>query len=265
MREGTFLLSLPLINFWKKKKSLIFHFSLMGVKLRYKGTYLGFLWNVLEPLLTFLILYIVFTSIRERPDNFAIYLLTGIMLFHVFTRGTMLGLVSIRNNENFITSLNIGNEFYPIVSVGSITLTTLVEMGVFLSLLPFLQFQASWTLVIFPVTVLLMLLLVLGLTYFLSILNIFLRDIQPLWAIFAHALFFISPIFWYAENVDGILLDILKFNPVGQIIELAHNLVVFGQISPLQDWLYTSSIVLGILFVGFFLFKKYESRIAEEL
>lgn len=237
----------------------------MGVKLRYKGTYLGFLWNVLEPLLTFLILYVVFTGIRERTEDFAIYLLTGIMLYHVFVRGTQTGLASIRNNKNFITSLNTGNEFYPITAIGSITLTTIVEMAVFLVLLPILNFTPTWTLIFFPVTVLLMLILVLGFTYLLSIVSVYIRDIQPLWNVLVHAVFFISPIFWYVDEVDGILLDIMKINPVGQIIELAHHLVIYGQIPVANEWMYTITIIFGILFFGFYVFKKYEKRIVEEI
>jgi len=237
----------------------------MGVKLRYKGTYLGFLWNVLEPLLTFLVLYIVFTSIRERTEDYGIYLLTGIMLYHVFVRGTQAGLASIRNNQHFLTSLNTRKEFYPIVAVGSITLTTIVEMGVFLALIPILQFTPTWTLILFPVTVVLMLVLVLGFSYFLSILSVYFKDIHPIWNVLVHAVFFISPIFWFVDEVDGILLDILKFNPVGQIIELAHHLVIFGQNPSSNDWMYTVTFVFAILFFGFFVFKKYEKRIVEDL
>ena len=138
------MVTLPLVNIWKKSH-LIFYFSMMNVKLRYKGTNLGFLWNVLEPLLTFLVLYVVFTNIRERPEDFAIYLLTGVMLYHIFTRGTLAGIASLRSNKNFIATLNIGNEFYPIVIVGSITLTAIVEIVVYVSLLPIFSFTPSLT------------------------------------------------------------------------------------------------------------------------
>jgi len=56
--------------------------------MRFKNTYLGFLWTAIEPLLYFTVLYVVFTSIRDREETFAIYLITGIMLFHIFARGT---------------------------------------------------------------------------------------------------------------------------------------------------------------------------------
>ncbi len=237
----------------------------MNVKLRYKGTNLGFLWNVLEPLLTFLLLYIVFTSIRDRGEEFGIYLLSGIILYHIFIRSTLSGLVSLRGNKNFITTLNMGNGFYPIVAMGASTLTTIVEVGVFLALLPVFQFVPSWTLVFFPIIVVMLLFLVWGLTYFLAILNIYFKDIQPVWAVLVHALFFVSPIFWYVSEVDGILLDILKFNPLGQIIELSHQVVVFGHVPPLFDWLYTSAFIAGIFLLGITVFKKYESKVAEEL
>ena len=110
-----------------------------------------------------------------------------------------------------------------------------------------------------------MLVLVMGLTYLLSVASIYLRDIHPLWNVIVLALFFISPIFWYVDEVDGILLEILKFNPLGQLIEIAHQVVVFGQVPPLNEWLYTSSIIFGILFFGFFIFKRFENKIVEEI
>ena len=256
--------SLPLAEIWDKR-SLILHFSLMNVRLRYKGTNLGFLWNVLEPLFTFLVLYVVFVSIKEMPENFAIYLLTGVMLYHVFARGSLAGIGSLRNNKNFLTTLNIKNEFYPVTAVGSIKLTTIVEMAVFVALLPILNFTPSITLLFLPIPIFLMLIFIWGLTYLLSIVNVYFRDLSPMWAIVIHAFFFISPIFWYVSEVEGILLDVMKFNPVGQIIELAHQVVVFGNIPPLGDWLYTSAIVFGVFFFGFAIFRKFEKHAVEEL
>ena len=237
----------------------------MSVKLRYKGTNLGLLWNALEPLLTFLLLYIVFTSIRDRGEEFAIYLLSGIILYHIFIRSTLAGLVSLRGNKNFITTLNIGNGFYPIVAMGGSALTAIVEVGVFLALLPVFQFVPTWTIIFFPLTVVMILFLAWGLTYLLSIMNVYFKDIQPVWSVLVHALFFISPIFWFVSEVDGILLDILKVNPLGQIIELSHNVVLFGQIPPLTDWLYTTAFIVGIFLFGVAMFRKYESKVAEEL
>jgi len=110
-----------------------------------------------------------------------------------------------------------------------------------------------------------MLFLVLGTSYFLSIVNVYVRDIQTIWAVIVSALLFTSPIFWYLNDALEILQIIQAINPVGQLIEITHQIVVFNQIPPLSDWLYTSFFVLAILIFGYSIFRKFESKVVEEL
>jgi len=233
--------------------------------MRFKNTYLGFLWAGLEPLLYFVVLYVVFTSIRAREANFAIYLITGIMLFHIFVRGTSGGLVSLTSNGGIIKSINVNREFFPVVATVAIGLLAFVDVGIFFGLMPVFQFTPTWTIILIPLPLILLAFLILGLSYFLSVVNIFIKDIQPLWTIFIHALLFMSPIFWNLKNVDGILLEIQKINPLGQLIEIAHQLVIDGQVPPLNEWLYTTFFILAIFFTGYFVFQKLESISVEEL
>jgi len=256
---------LPLVNLWDKR-SLILHFSLLNIKLRFKGTYLGFIWAALEPLFIFSILYIVITSIRlTRRDDFAIYLIVGVLLYQLFARGSSGGLTSLGVNSGILKSLNIRKEFFPTVTTGATCLFLFVEIGVLFALMPVFDFTPHWTIILLPIPLILFLILVQGVSYILSILYVFVRDVQHLWQVLVYALLFLSPIFWYTSDVDGILLEIHKINPIGQIIELSHNIVVFGEIPPLTDWLYTSSIILGIFFFGYALFQKYEQKAVENL
>lgn len=233
--------------------------------MRFRNTYLGFLWAAIEPLLYFTVLYVVFTTIRERPENFAIYLITGVMLFHIFGRGTSGGLISLTTSGGIIKSYKINREFFPVVATVAIGLLAFVDVGVFFGLMPVFEFTPSWTIILLPIPLILLLILILGLSYFLSIVNVFVRDIQPLWMIFVHTLLFTSPIFWYLDNAHGILLDIQKINPLGQLIEISHKLVINGQIPPLNDWAYTASYVFVIFFLGYFVFHKLESKTVEAL
>jgi len=258
------LVLFPLVNLWHTR-SLIIHFAILNIKTRFKNTYLGFLWAAVEPLLYFVVLYLVFTSIREREETFAIYLITGIMLFHIFGKGTNGGLSSIIINGGIIKSLNIRKEFFPVVSTVAIGILAFVDIGVFFGLMPVFQFVPSWTIILLPLPLILLVILILGLSYMLSIVNIIVRDIQHLWGIFVHALLFLSPIFWRLDNVEGILLQIQKVNPLGQLIEIAHKLVINSEIPPLADWLYTTIFVLAIFFIGFLVFHKFEDKIVEEL
>ena len=110
-----------------------------------------------------------------------------------------------------------------------------------------------------------LLVFILGLSYFFSILYAYVRDIQPMWGVIVLAMFFLSPVFWYIEDASEILLSIHAVNPLGQIIELGHNLVVFDKVPPLEDWLYASLLVFIVFLVGFLTFKKFEKRVMEEI
>lgn len=249
----------------RNRLSLIFYFAILNIKIRFKNTYLGFLWAALEPLFYFSILYLVFTNIRPTGDDFAIYLITGVMLFHIFARGTTGGMVSIIGNSGLIKSLKIKMDFFPIVATLAIAILSLVDVGVFLALMPIFQFIPSWTIILLPIPLFLLFILILGLSYLLSILTVFARDILNLWTIFVHALLFVSPIFWNIDDVGGILIQIQKINPLGQLIEISHELVIYGQIPPINDWLYTSVFVFAIFLFGYFVFQKFQNKVTEEL
>lgn len=258
------MVSLPLANLWAQR-SLVVHFAMMNTKLRYRGTYIGFLWAALEPLFIFVILYFVFTSMRIGVEpSFPIYLLTGVLFFQIFTRGTQLGLGSLRSNAGIIKSLNLKKEFFPVITAGSTGILMIVQVAVFLALMPIFEISPTWTMILFPIPLLLLLVLILGLSYIFSIIFVYVKDIQPAWSIFSYALFFISPVFWYLDKVDGFLLTIQLINPLGQIIELGHK-IVFNEIPSLNEWTIVSAYVFGIFFFGYFIFRKFEGKIAEEL
>lgn len=263
------MISIPLVNLWKNRSSL-FYFAIINIKIRFKGTKLGVLWTALEPTLTFILLYIVFTTIRDRPqENFGIYLLTGVIVYHIFARGTIAGLSSLRGNSSILASLNIRKEFFPVVATLATAILMVVQLGVFFGLMPFFSFVPPWTIILLPIVFLFLFILILGFSYILSIIHVYVRDILPIWGVIVHALFFVTPIIWYLEDIDKrgfgeVLLTIHSLNPVGQIVELAHNLVVFQKIPPISDWVYSAIFSIGLLFFGYWVFQKYQSRIVEE-
>jgi len=254
----------PLINLWEKR-SLIFHFALMNIKIRFKGTYFGILWAALEPLLLFTLMYIVFTGIRvSTKEDFAIYLLIGIVLHHSFARGTQSGMMSLRQNLPILTSLNIKREMFPVAATVTAALLLFVEVGVFFGFMPFVGFSPGITIVFLPIVLILLIFLILGVSYLLSIINAYIKDIQPLWGIIVTAVFFVTPIFWYLDEASGIILDLHKINPLVQLVEIAHK-IVFGELPVMEDWLYVSAMIFGIFFVGYALFQKLEKRILEKM
>jgi len=223
------------------------------------------MWAAIEPTLTFLLLYVVFTSIRDREEDFAIYLLTGLIIYHIFSRGTLTGLSSMQSHRGILKSFHIRKEFFPVAGGLTTLLLMFVEVAIFFALLVPFQFNPTWTLVAYPLVILLLITLIMGLSYFLSIIFAFFKDIQVVWGIVIHAFFFMSPIFWYLEGSGEFLHALHQFNPIGQIIELSHHLVVYGTIPPLMDWIQTTIFVVAIFFVGYAVFQKFQNRVVEEI
>jgi len=247
----------------KNRLSLIFHFALLHIKVRFKYTYFGFAWAAIEPMLYFIVLFVVFTAIQQQGEDFAIYLISGIMIYHIFVRGTSGGLSSLLANVGLLTTITMKRDFFPVVATVAIGILSFVDVAVFFGLMPVFNFVPPWTLVLIPIPLILLLILILGLSYLLSITVVFVRDIQFIWNIFLQSLLFISPIFWYVDKVSGVLTYIQAVNPLGRLIEITHNIAIDGTIPPLEEWLYTSSLIAIIFFVGYFVFQKWQNKIME--
>ena len=91
----------------KNRLSLIFYFAKLNLKVRFKNTHIGYVWAALEPLVYFVVLYIVFTTIRQREEDFAIYILTGIMIYQIFSKGTNGGIGVLVQNGGILQSIKI--------------------------------------------------------------------------------------------------------------------------------------------------------------
>ncbi|MGI0056990.1 MAG: ABC transporter permease, partial [Nitrosarchaeum sp.] len=157
--------SFPLIDLWKNR-SIILHFSWINLKLKFTGSYLGLIWAALEPLLMFVVLYVVFTSIRKQGGpEFAIYLISGLILYHLFKIGTSGGLNSLRQNSGILNSLDINKKLFPTINAGTTFLVLFVHLAVLFALMLIVGFVPSWTLVFLPIILGLFLVLVLGVCY----------------------------------------------------------------------------------------------------
>ena len=246
--------------------SIILHFAVLSIKIKFKNTYIGLLWTVIEPLAYFAVLYVVFSTIRMNETDFAIYLLTGIMFFQIFSKGTTGGLSSLVSNAGIMKSVNIKRVFFPIVSTVSIGILAFIDIGVFFGMMPVFQFVPSWTMILLPIPLILLLVLIMGMSFLLSVVRVYVYDISLIWSIIVRSLFFVSPIFWNPKDIDnGFLLQIHSINPLGQLIDISHKLVIDGQIPPISDWAYTTLIICGIFVLGYFVFHRLQDKIVEDL
>ena len=249
----------------EKSRQIIFYLSIIELKLRYRGTVLGFFWSVLEPLAQLGVLYLVFSSLRSADETFVIYLFSGLVMLHLFSRGTTQAMNSLINKKSIIVSLNIPKIIFPL----SILLTNLYMIGIefiiFFLFILILGIELSSTVFLLPLIIVLLIMFTCGMALILSIVRLYFKDIQSIWGIVVISLIFVTPVFWEVDDMPQDIAQILLLNPVAVIMEMAHEVILYHTIPNFQDVIYSTVTSFGTLFVGWILFKKIESKIVEKL
>lgn len=248
------------------RRSLIWDFAVSDLKIRYRNSVLGFFWTFLEPLLMLAVLYIVFTEIfKNKIEYYPLYLLLGIITWSIFSKGTSIALNSIVNRSGILSQVYFPRE---IISI-SATLTTammfsfeFIAFGIFMVIF---QFIPPITILFFPVILLMLFILVCGVSLALSTLNAYYRDIQFIWNVILQAGFFIVPVFYTLDTFPDNVRKIVMLNPLAQIVEITHNVVLYGKMPSFENISYTFGIILGIFAIGYLIFKRLDVRLVEEL
>ena len=119
-------------------RNLLFELVKKGIKLKYRRSYLGIIWSLLEPIMTTIVLSIVFGTLYGKKDNtFPLYILSGRLLYSYFAQGTKAALKSIRQNSAMIKKVYVPKYLYPLSSVlynfviFVISLVVLILLGIY--------------------------------------------------------------------------------------------------------------------------------------
>ncbi len=243
-------------------KYLLFELIKKNIKLKYRRSYLGILWTLIEPLLTMLVLTIVFGTFFGRDDpQYPIYILCGRLLYAFFSSGTKAGLKSISGNSSMIKKVYVPKYIYVISSVISnfitflISLIVLVGVGAVLKVEPTVYMFQS----IIPLFILFV--FTLGMSLILSTLNVFFRDIEYIWSVFTMLIMYASAIFYQTDRVistgNGWVFDI---NPVYMCIANFRNTILYGTAVDIGYCAVSATVAVVTLVVGAFLFCREQDK-----
>ena len=245
------------IENFKKYRFLLWELVKKGVKLKYRRSYLGILWTLLEPLLTMIVLSIVFgTLFGNKNHQFPVYILCGRLMYSFFSNATKGAMKAIRSNAGMIKKVYVPKYIYPLSSVlfnfviFLISLIVLVVVGVVLKVYPTVYMLQA------IVPLFLLLVTALGVGMILSTFAVFFRDLEYLWTVGLMIIMYASAIFYYPERLmKSGYAWILKCNPLYLLI---HNFrqAVFGH--PMNMKFLAASIIFAVfsLIVGLIFFYK---------
>jgi len=249
-----------------KTRSILFNFAVSDLKIRYRNSVLGVLWSFIEPLLLLAVLFVVFsTMFKFEIPNFPIYLLLGIVCYRFFQNGTSLALNSLTNRSATITQIYFPRSI-PGLSAGITSAIMLVcELAVLGIFMVSFQFIPPITILLLPLVLALELLLVFGIALPLSVLNAKFKDTEFIWGVVLSAGFFLTPIFYQFDMLPETIRNVLQFSPMVQIVTMAHHVVLYGTLPSINTVLYAVGSISAITVIGYLIFRKYQSRIAEDM
>lgn len=245
---------------FKKYRYLLFELTKKNIKLKYRRSYLGILWTLLEPILTTFVLTIIFVNFRgvQKDFTFPVYILSGRLLYSFFSQSTKQAMKSIRSNSGMIKKVYVPKYIYPLSNVLSNYIIFMISMLVLFGAM--IIFNVYPTKHIFNAIIPLFLLLVLslGIGLILSTLAVFFRDMEYLWDVILMLIMYTSAIFYYAESIVESQW-IFKFNPIFHIIVNFRN-SIFGLPLDTKALIISISYSLASLLIGTFIFYKKQDK-----
>lgn len=240
-------------------------------KLKYRRSFLGIAWSVLNPLLMMIVMAVVFSTIFAQgrngglvtPEMYPLYLIVGNVTFAVMSDSTSQSLMSILWASSLLKKVKVHRWVFPVQKI----LFSLVNFGfslvaVALVMLWF-RIVPTWHLILLPVALLLLMMFCMGLGMALSALTVFFRDVQHLWSVILTAWTYATPIFWTSDYIYAMphwLQTILLVNPMYNYLQFMRDIFLFQTTPSSQAFALCVFWAVASLGIGYFIFHKTEKK-----
>lgn len=260
---------------YRGSRELYSNLVLRELRSKYKRSFLGWAWSLAYPLSTMLVYTLVFKyflHIKPAPGDpsglniFALFLLCALLPWNFFQLSVTSCIGSLTANESLIKKSFFPREFLPASTVGANLVSHLIEMGLLLvALVAFGNWRAAAYVPFVLLLTAIMAVFSLGFGLFLSVLNVYFRDIQHFMGILFLAWIYLTPIIYPITYVPPRFQTWLKLNPMTDA-SLCYRAVLYDGRSP--GWLqfsYFTAWAIGMFVVGLVVFNRLETGLAEEL
>lgn len=226
-------------------------------KTKYKRTVLGMLWSVLNPLLTLLVMRIVFTQFfGNAMDHYTIYLFCGNLVYSYFSEATSQGMTSLSANSAIFTKVNVPKYMFLL----SKNVQTIINFGITLCVFFIFclidQITFTWKFFALLVPIVCLMLFNIGVGLILSALFVFFKDIQYLWSVFTMLLMYMSAIFYTTTSYSPLIQNLFLCNPVYVYITYFRQVVIDGMIPSVGLHALAIGYAVAAFVIGALIYKK---------
>ena len=233
---------------------------------KYKGSWLGIIWTFLNPLLMLAVYAFVFPYIlRVDVENYTIFMIVALIPWNFFTTAIQSGTGSVVANGNILKKVYFPREIIPISITTSQSVNFLITCIIMAVFIIFSGVGFSVHALLFPLLVLIQYILILGLTFILSALTVFVRDIDHFVSVILMLGFYATPIVYQGEMLPKKFQIFLKLNPMAQLVEAYRSILYYHRMPDMTMLVIWGLGSIALLVVGYLIFKKLEKSFVEEL
>jgi len=257
-----------------KNRDLLIQFTKREIDLRHKGSRLGHFWALITPTMMLGLYLFVFGVIfggrfgvlpNENFFDYALALFLGISIFQVIGDTVNISPTLIVNQPNYVKKVVFPLEIISVSHVLSSFYFSLLSIGITLLLAPFSHGGLSIKAFLLPIILLPLTLLSLGISWALSAIGVFVRDLSHTTAFIATAIMYASAILYSLSRIPQSIAHILLLNPLVSIVDQSRCVLLWNRSISLQSIAYTYIISTSIFILGYIIFKRLRPYFAEVL
>jgi lipopolysaccharide transport system permease protein len=232
------------------------------IKIKYRKSILGYLWSVLNPLLTMIVLVMVFSNMFARGiPSFPVYLLTGQLLFNFMVISTSRSLSSVIGNSSLLKKIYVPKYIFTLSVVTSELVTFFFSLGALLVVILFTGTPVTWRYIFIIIPIAELYVFCLGIGLFLAQAYVFFRDIEYIWSVITTAWLYLSAIFYPVDALpEKIHFLVTNFNPMYFYITMFRNFTIgspnMGSLELVTRGAVFSLLALLVGFISFSYNKK---------
>ncbi len=232
------------------------------IKLKYRRSFLGYLWSILNPLLIMCIMVLVFSQMfRFDIENYPVYLIVGQTIYNFFSEASNRAMWAILGNASLLKKVYVPKYVFPFATVTSACVNMIFSMGALVIVFVICQVQLSWWLLLVPVILLQVYIFSLGVGMLLSAATVFFRDIQYIWTAIMTAWMYLTPIFYPMEQLPTWLQNSIRtFNPLYSYIQQFRTVALECTAPDPGLMIYGFGVAFAMLIFGTWAFFKSQDK-----
>ncbi|MBQ8659898.1 MAG: ABC transporter permease [Bacilli bacterium] len=233
---------------------------------KYKNSILGVFWSFLNPLLQIAVYALVFPLImKSNETNYTVFICCGLIPWNFFSAAINRSSFTMVENANILKKVFFPREILPISVVTSELVNFIISTLIILGFVIGYGLGLTKFVLFYPLIVLIQYILLVGVSFFISSVTVYLRDLQHFVGVFLQLLFYATPIAYASSVIPDNFKWILKYNPMTYIIDSFRDIFYYQQMPDIQSLLVVLGIGILLCVVGYVVFSKLQRRFAEEL